>query len=148
MARYAPEPPYSHGTPSRGWVLLINLGTPEAPDPAAVRTYLKEFLSDPRVIEIPRLLWLPVLHLFVLTTRPKQSAQRYARVWMTGGSPLKVDAQRQTVILRGYLGERARFPAVVDYAMRSGRPAIPEKLRELKAQQCNRILLVPLYPQY
>src|SRR5258705_8146165 len=100
-----PEPPFSHGAQSRIGVLLINLGTPEAPTPAAVRTYLREFLSDPRVVEVPRLAWLPFLHLFVLTTRPKVSAQRYAKVWMSEGSPLRVHTERQTTLLRGYLGE-------------------------------------------
>lgn len=144
-----PEPPYSHGTRPRIGVLLINLGTPEAPTPAAVRTYLREFLSDPRVIEIPRLLWWPILHLFVLTTRSGASARRYAQIWMSEGSPLRVHTERQLVLLRAHLGERAaHLPLVVDYAMRYGAPSIPEKLRELKAQHCNRILLVPLYPQY
>lgn len=144
-----PEPPYSHGTPSRIGVLLINLGTPEAPTPAAVRTYLREFLSDPRVVEIPRILWWPILSLFVLTTRPRASARRYARVWMSEGSPLRVHTERQTTLLRGYLGERAKsLPLTVDYAMRYGRPSIPDKLREMKALRCDRILLVPLYPQY
>jgi len=149
MPRYAPEPPFSHGTQARIGVLLINLGTPEAPTPAAVRTYLREFLSDPRVVEIPRILWWPILHLFVLTTRPKASARRYAQVWMSDGSPLKVHTERQATLLRGYLGERAhQLPLTVDYAMRYGKPSIPEKLREMKAQRCDRILLVPLYPQY
>jgi len=148
MARYQAEPPYSHGTPSRIGVLLINLGTPGEPTPSAVRAYLKEFLSDPRVIEIPRALWLPILHLFVLNSRPQRSAQRYAQIWMNEGSPLKVHTERQTTMLRGYLGERAKLPLVVDYAMRYGKPAIAERLSELKARQCDRILLVPLYPQY
>lgn len=149
MSRYAPEPPFSHGTQARIGVLLVNLGTPEAPTPAAVRTYLREFLSDPRVVEIPRILWWPILHLFVLTTRPKASARRYAQVWMSEGSPLKVHTQRQTTLLRGYLDERAHHLALtVDYAMRYGKPSIPDKLREMKAQRCDRILLVPLYPQY
>ena len=148
MGRYAPEPPYAHGTPSRIGILLINLGTPDAATPAAVRAYLREFLSDPRVVELPRALWLPVLHLYVLNTRPKRSAQRYAQVWMSEGSPLKVHTARQTVMLRGYLGERLKQPLIVDYAMRYGSPSIAAKLDELKAQQCNRILLVPLYPQY
>ncbi|MBI3043918.1 MAG: ferrochelatase [Betaproteobacteria bacterium] len=144
-----PEPPYAHGTPSRIGVLLINLGTPEAPTPAAVRTYLREFLSDPRVVEIPRILWWPILHLFVLATRPKASAQRYAQVWMSEGAPLKVHTERQVTLLRGHLGERAKsLPLTVDYAMRYGKPSIPDKLRELKAQRCDRILLVPLYPQF
>ncbi|MBI2296712.1 MAG: ferrochelatase [Betaproteobacteria bacterium] len=144
-----PEPPFSHGTDSRIGVLLINLGTPGAPTPAAVRTYLKEFLSDPRVVEIPRLVWWPILNLFVLATRPTASAQRYAQVWMSEGSPLKVHTDRQTRLLRGYLGERAKqLPLVVDYAMRYGSPSIPDRIGEMKAHHCDRILLVPLYPQY
>ena len=148
MARYQAEPPYSHGTPSRIGVLLINLGTPDEPTPSAVRAYLKEFLSDPRVIEIPRVLWKPILQLFVLNTRPQRSAQRYAQIWMNEGSPLKVHTERQTTMLRGYLGERVKLPLVLDYAMRYGKPGIPEKLSELKARHCDRILLLPLYPQY
>jgi ferrochelatase len=149
MPRYAPEPPYSHGTPARIGVLIVNLGTPEAPTTPAVRAYLREFLSDPRVVELPRFVWWPLLHLFVLTTRPKASAQRYAQVWMSEGAPLRVHTERQATLLRGYLGERAgALPLTVDYAMRYGRPSIPEKLRELKALRCDRILLVPLYPQY
>ena len=144
-----PEPPYTHGTQPRIGVLLINLGTPDAPTPEAVRPYLREFLSDPRVIEIPRILWWPILHLFVLSTRPKASAQRYARVWMSEGSPLKVHTERQATLLRGHLGARAQqLPLVVDYAMRYGNPSIPDRLRAMTAQHCNRILLVPLFPQY
>lgn len=148
MARYAPEPPFSHGTPSKVAVLLINLGTPDAPTPQAVRGYLREFLSDPSVVGLPRAIWLPMLHLYVLRTRPKKSAERYAQVWMGEGSPLKVHTTRQAALLRGYMGERTRFPLAIDYAMRYGHPSIPEKLAEFKAQNCNRILLVPLFPQY
>ena len=149
MSRYAPEPPFSHGSQPRIGVLLIQLGTPDTPTPPAVRAYLKEFLSDPRVVEIPRIVWWPILHLFILATRPKASAQRYAQVWMSEGSPLGVHTGRQMALLRGFLGERAKpLPLTVDYAMRYGQPAIPDKLRELKALRCDRILLVPLYPQY
>ena len=148
MSRYAPEPPYAHGAPARVAVLLVNLGTPDAPTSQAVRSYLREFLSDPAVVELPRPLWWVILHLFVLTTRPRKSAERYAQIWMSDGSPLKVHTMRQATLLRGYLGERTRFPLVVDYAMRYGSPGIDEKLRELRAQNCDRILLVPLYPQY
>lgn len=149
MSRFAPEPPYSHGAQPRIGVLLVNLGTPAAPTATAVRAYLREFLSDPRVVEIPRLLWMPILHLFVLTTRPKASARRYAQVWMSDGSPLRVHTERQTTLLRGYLNERAKpLPLTVEYAMRYGEPSIPDRLRELKAQRCDRVLLVPLYPQY
>lgn len=149
MPRNASEPPFSHGTSPRIGVLLINLGTPDAPTPAAVRAYLKEFLSDPRVVEIPRIIWWPILNLFVLTTRPKASAQRYAQVWMSEGSPLRVHTERQATLLRGHLGERAKtLPLTVDFAMRYGKPSIPDRLKEMKALRCDRVLLVPLYPQY
>lgn len=148
MSAFTPEPPFTHGTPPRIGILLINLGTPEAPTPDAVRAYLREFLSDPMVVEIPRVLWWPILNLFVLRSRPKQSAERYAQIWMGDGSPLRVHTARQATLLRGYLGERVKYPMVVDFAMRYGRPSIPDKLRELKAQNCDRLLLVPLYPQY
>jgi ferrochelatase len=148
MSRFAPEPPYQHGTPSRIGILLINLGTPDAPTPEAVRAYLKEFLSDPSLVEIPRPLWWLILHLYVLRTRPRQSAERYAQVWTGDGSPLKAHTQRQTILLRGYAGERLKFPLVIDYAMRYGNPSIADKLHELKGQNCDRLLLVPLYPQY
>lgn len=148
MSRFTPEPPFSHGTPPRIGILLINLGTPQAPTAAAVRTYLREFLSDPRVVEIPRAIWWFILNGLVLTTRPKASAERYAQIWLGDGSPLKVHTERQTKLLRGYLGERLKFPLVVDYAMRYGQPSIADKLAHLKAQNCDRILLLPLYPQY
>jgi protoporphyrin/coproporphyrin ferrochelatase len=129
-------------------VLLVNLGSPDAPTPPAVRAYLKQFLSDPRVVEIPRFVWWPILYLFVLTTRPKASAKRYGQIWAPEGSPLKVYTERQATLLRGYLGERLRAPVEVDYAMRYGKPPIAEKLKALKEQGCDRILLLPLYPQY
>jgi ferrochelatase len=145
---FAPEPPFTHGTPARIGVLLVNLGTPQTPTPEAVRAYLAEFLSDPMVVEIPALLWKPLLHLYVLRTRPKRAAERYAQIWTADGSPLRAHTARQATLLRGYLGERTRTPMVVDYAMRYGKPSIAERLREFRAQNCDRILLVPLYPQY
>jgi len=148
MSSNSKAPAFAHGTSRSTGILLINLGTPEAPTPSAVRTYLREFLSDRRVVEIPRLLWLPILYLFVLTRRPKASAARYQQVWMREGSPLRVYTERQTSLVRGYLGDRLRVPLTVDYAMRYGTPAIATKLAALKAQGCDRILLVPLYPQY
>ena len=139
---------FEHGTPARTGVLLINLGTPDAPTPAAVKRYLREFLTDARVIEIPRPVWLPILHGFILTTRPKASAARYRMVWTSDGSPLKVHTERQTTLLRGFLGERIKAPLVVDYAMRYGSPSVGDQLRALQAQNCKRVLLVPMYPQY
>ncbi|MDP1681557.1 MAG: ferrochelatase, partial [Burkholderiales bacterium] len=145
---YTPEPPYSHGTIPKVGVLLLNLGTPAAPTGAAVRPYLKEFLSDPRVIEIPRLVWWPILNLIILNTRPNKSAKKYAQIWTQEGSPLLVHTQRQTKMLQGYLGERTRTPMVVDFAMRYGSPSVESVIDKLKAQGCDRILAIPLYPQY
>ena len=148
MPRFAPEPPFKHGSVARTAILLINLGTPEAPTAAAVRRYLKQFLGDPRVVEIPRAVWLPILHGIILNTRPKQSAQKYARIWSNEGSPLMVHTVRQARLLAGYLGERVRSPFTVDYAMRYGEPSIGGALRRLKEAGCDRILVFPLYPQY
>ena len=148
MPRFLPEPPYTHGSAPKTGVLLINLGTPEAPTAPAVRHYLREFLSDPRVVEIPRPLWWLILNLVILPFRPKQSAQRYAQVWSSDGSPLKAHSERQARMLRGYLGERIKAPLVVDYAMRYGQPAVPDALNSMKQQGCDRILVLPLYPQY
>ena len=146
--RDAPGPPRTHGTPSRIGILLVNLGTPVAATPSAVRAYLKEFLSDPRVVDIPRAIWLPILHLFILNTRPKASARRYEQIWMREGSPLRVHTERQAIMLRGYLGERLKLPLEVDYAMRYGEPRIADQLKALQDHHCDRILAVPLYPQY
>ncbi len=148
MSLFAKEPAYSHGVAPKIGILLINLGSPEAATPGAVRTYLREFLSDPYVVEIPRPVWWLILNLFVLTTRPSASAKRYAQVWTKEGSPLKAHTATQTSMLRGYLGERLKQPHVVEYAMRYGKPSIPDQLHALKAQGCDRILLLPLYPQY
>jgi len=148
MPKYTPEPSYSHGTASAPGVLLVNLGTPEAPTAAAVRTYLGQFLSDRRVVEIPRALWLPLLHGVILRTRPRESAKRYAAVWTPEGSPLKVHTERQATMLRGYLGERTRTRIEVDWAMRYGAPSVDQALNALKARGCDRILILPLYPQY
>jgi ferrochelatase len=147
MPRYLPEPVYRHGTAAKTAVLLINLGTPEAPSAPAVRRYLKEFLSDPRVVEIPRAIWWLILNGIILNVRPKKSAEKYASVWTPEGSPLKVHTERQAKMLRGFLGAAGhRVP--VDYAMRYGQPSIPDTLSRLKAEGCTRILLLPLYPQY
>jgi protoporphyrin/coproporphyrin ferrochelatase len=125
-------------------VLLINLGTPNAPEPGAVRLYLKEFLSDPRVVEIPQLVWQPILRGLILTTRPRKSAHAYRQVWTEEGSPLAVITARQAKALAGAFGA----DVIVDHAMRYGRPAIAERIDALKAAGCDRILIAPLYPQY
>ena len=124
-------------------VLLINLGTPDAPEARAVRRYLAEFLSDRRVIEIPAIAWKPILHGIILRTRPKKSAEAYNQVWTNEGSPLRVIAGRQTDALRG------RLPDVsIHYAMRYGNPGIGAALDAMMREGCTRILAAPLYPQY
>ncbi len=125
-------------------VLLVNLGTPDAPTPAAVKRYLAEFLSDPRVVEIPALLWQPILRGIILNTRPKKSAHAYQQVWTEKGSPLASITAEQAEGLQMRLGESVR----VDWAMRYGNPSIPAKLQAMMDAGCERVLLAPLYPQY
>jgi ferrochelatase len=127
---------------SAAGVLLANLGTPDAPTAPALRRYLREFLSDPRVIELPRWKWWPILNLFVLTTRPKRSAALYRTVWTAEGSPLLVTGRRQAAALA------ARLSLPVALGMRYGSPSIAAAAAELVAKGCGRILLLPLYPQY
>ena len=135
------------GAPAPG-VLLVNLGTPEAPTPGAVRRYLREFLSDPRVVTLPRLAWLPILYLFVLPFRPGRTAKKYAAIWTPDGSPLRVYHERQSQLLRGSIGERLRATIPVFAAMRYGRPSVREGLADLKAKGCDRVLVMPMYPQF
>jgi len=125
-------------------VLIVNLGTPDAAEAGAVRRYLAEFLSDPRVVEIPRLIWKPILHGVILRTRPKKSAHAYSLVWREDGSPLAAITAQQAEAMRAGFGDAV----LVEHAMRYGRPAIADKLAEMKAAGCERILIAPLYPQY
>ena len=125
-------------------VLLVNLGTPDAPTPKAVRRYLKEFLSDRRVVEIPRLVWWPILNGIVLNTRPKKSAHAYAQVWSEDGSPLAAITKAQAADLQHRLGASV----MVSYGMRYGNPALGSEIQRLKDAGCERILVAPLYPQY
>ena len=125
-------------------VLIVNLGTPDAAEAGAVRRYLAEFLSDPRVVEIPRLIWRPILHGVILRTRPRKSAHAYSLVWREDGSPLAAITAKQADALRKTFGDKV----MVEHAMRYGRPAIAEKLAAMKAAGCERILVAPLYPQY
>src|SRR6185295_3355197 len=124
---FAPEPAFKHGGAARTAILVCNLGTPDAATPKAVRRYLAEFLSDPRVVEIPRVLWWPILHGIILRTRPAKSARKYASIWMKDGSPLKVWTEKQAQLLEGYLGQRGHR-VVVRYAMRYGTPSIASVL--------------------
>lgn len=144
---FLPEPSYQHGTRSKTAIVLINLGTPDAPTTPAVRRYLKEFLSDPRVIEIPKAIWWLILHALILPFRSSKSAHKYASIWTKEGSPLKVHTEKQAILLRGYLGQRGHDVQVA-YAMRYGNPGVPEVLQKLKADGVERILVLPAYPQY
>jgi ferrochelatase len=125
-------------------VLLINLGTPDAPDAKSVRRYLAEFLSDRRVVEIPPLLWQPILRGVILTTRPKKSAHAYQQVWTDQGSPLAFHTRDTALAMQAAMGDGV----TVDWAMRYGNPSIASRLAAMKAAGCDRILLAPLYPQY
>jgi len=129
-------------------VLITNLGTPAAPTSAAVRRYLAEFLSDPRVIELPRWLWLPVLHAVILRLRPRRSAAAYREVWTEEGSPLLVNATRQANALELELSQRWRGKVKVALGMRYGEPSIAAALRRLADWGARRVLVLPLYPQY
>jgi ferrochelatase len=145
---YALEPQYRHGNAPRIGILLVNLGTPDEPTAPALRRYLKEFLSDPRVVEIPRRVWWLILNGIILNVRPKKSAEKYASIWTPEGSPLKVHTERQANLLLGFLGERVKPAPLVEYAMRYGTPSVAERLERLRAGGCDRILVLPLYPQY
>lgn len=134
-------------TSPRTAVLLCNLGTPDAPDAPALRRYLGEFLSDPRVVELPAWLWQPILRGVILNVRPAKSAAKYATVWTPDGSPLLVWTRKQAALLQGWLGERD-IPVTVRPAMRYGHPSIPSQLDALRAEGVQRVLLLPAYPQY
>ncbi|WP_347271675.1 ferrochelatase [Rhizorhabdus histidinilytica] len=125
-------------------VLIVNLGTPDAPTPGAVKRYLREFLSDRRVVEIPPIAWQPILRGIILNVRPRKSAHAYAQVWSEEGSPLAAITARQAEDLQARFGDRA----IVDHAMRYGKPAIGDRIAALQAAGCDRILIAPLYPQY
>ena len=148
MSYYNPEPPYSHGDQLKVGILLANLGTPDAPTGEALRPYLRQFLSDTRVVEIPRAIWWFILNCIILVIRPKKSAAKYAQVWMKEGSPLMVHAQKQTQLLRGFLAQKIKSPFVVELGMSYGNPSMQSAIESLKAQHCDRILVFPLYPQY
>src|SRR4029079_2993778 len=146
--KYFGQPDFAHGEVPAVGVLLSNLGTPDAPTSPALRRYLREFLLDPRVIELPRPLWWTILHLFVLTRRPKVSAALYRKVWTAEGSPLLVITRRQAAAFAGLLAREAAAPVHVAVGMRYGNPSIPAARRELAEKGCRKILLLPLYPQY
>ena len=138
---FHPEPPYTHGQPERTAVLLCNLGTPDEATAPALRRYLGQFLSDHRVVEIPKLVWMLILHGIILRVRPAKSAAKYASVWTPEGSPLAVWTAKQATLLRGWLGE-AGHNVLVRHAMRYGNPSIASQLDALKAEGAARILIL------
>ncbi|MEO8839145.1 MAG: ferrochelatase, partial [Herbaspirillum sp.] len=145
--RFYPEPVAGTDSDYSTAVVLVNLGTPDAPTASALRSYLRQFLSDPRVVEIPRWLWWLLLRLVILPFRPAKSAAKYAVIWSNEGSPLKFHSIKQAALLRGYLGQRGHQVNVV-YAMRYANPSVPDVLAQLQADGYQRILILPAYPQY
>lgn len=139
---------FQHDMPENLGVLMLNLGTPDAPTPSAVRRYLAEFLNDPRVVEVPRPLWWFILHGVILRVRPARSARAYRAVWTDRGSPLLDIANRQTDGLRERLTARLGSRVRVELGMRYGQPSVSQALDRLKAEHVRRLLVLPLYPQY
>ena len=148
MHHFKNEPPYTHGAQAKVGILLANLGTPDAPNAGALRRYLKQFLGDRRVVEIPRAIWWLILNVVILNIRPRKSAAKYAQIWTPEGSPLLVHAQKQAKLLQGFLGMRIKSPFAVELGMSYGNPSIASAIEKLKTQGCDRILMFPLYPQY
>ncbi len=148
MPSYLDSDAYKHTAPPRLGVLLTNLGTPDEPTPSAVRRYLAEFLSDPRVIEVPRIIWWPILHGIILRFRPRRSAAAYRKIWSEAGSPLLVNARAQADAVLEALQDALPGRVEVALGMRYGEPSIRGALRDLKQAGVTRLLVFPLYPQY
>lgn len=146
--RFHGQTHFKHGRTPRIGVVLVNLGTPDAPTTPALRCYLGEFLSDPRVVEIPAFIWKIILYGIVLRTRPKKSAQAYARVWRQQGSPLLSHTADLTDAIRNQLTAQSNSPVSVTFAMRYGNPSVESTLLDLEQQGVERLLVMPLYPQY
>ncbi len=148
MAYYNDEPKLTHDQPQKVGILLANLGTPDAPTAKALKPYLQQFLHDRRVIEIPRFIWCWILHCIILVVRPKKSAEKYASIWLDEGSPLLVYANRQRNLLESKLKESLDTPFKIELGMSYGNPSMQSAIEKLKAARCNKILVLPLYPQY
>ena len=142
------ESEYTHGSFANVGVLLVNLGTPEAPTKKSVREYLKEFLWDPRVVEIPRAIWWLILNGIILRIRPKTSAKKYAVIWSEEGSPLRIYTEKQAELLQSKFDDTTFPKVIVKSAMRYGKPSVDNGLTRLRAEGCDQILVAPLYPQY
>lgn len=148
MTKYKGNPDYKHDSPSCTGVLITNLGTPDAPTAAALRIYLAEFLSDPRVIEVPKFIWWFVLHGIILRTRPAKSAEAYEKIWTDNGSPLLDISLKQQAAIQKELAKQFKGPVTVELAMRYGNPSIQSGLEKLQQANAKRVLILPLYPQY
>ena len=148
MAKYKPSSYFFHGKQAKMGVLLLNLGSPSHPDAASVRRYLRTFLSDPRVVEIPRLIWLPLLNGVILPKRSGESAEKYRSIWMDKGSPLIVHSQAQTQAIQRKLEQMFSTNVHVELAMRYGQPSIASAYERLCKANVRRLLILPLYPQY
>ena len=148
MTSYSGIADYQHNTPARTGILLTNLGTPDSPNVADLRKYLAEFLSDTRVIELPPVLWWPILHGIILRTRPKKSALAYKKIWTENGSPLMQISMKQLTAVKESLQDRISGPVQIELAMRYGNPSIRSVLDKLRLANVQRLLIFPLYPQY
>jgi ferrochelatase len=148
MPAYSGQGDFTHSSPGTTGILLVNLGTPTAPTTAATRRFLAEFLSDPRVVELPRWLWRVILHGFILRFRPGRSAHAYGLIWTDAGSPLLVHSRNLADALRGELAARWGNVAKLALGMTYGTPSIASALDELREAGARRILVLPLYPQY
>jgi protoporphyrin/coproporphyrin ferrochelatase len=146
--RYVSSPDFRHDGAERIGVLLVNSGTPNSLNVADVRRFLRKFLSDPRVVELPRALWLPLLHAFILPTRPYQSARKYEKIWTQNGSPLMSFSQQLKTALAGTLAQRVLAPLSIELAMLYSDPSVPDALARLRESGAQRILVLPLFPQY
>lgn len=146
--KYKGSPSFTHAQPDKIGVLITNLGTPQAPNKQALRPYLKEFLSDPRVVEVPRLIWWMILNLVILNIRPSRSAKAYSTVWTEQGSPLMVHTQNQADALRDSLKAKFGDHVVVEFAMRYGQPSVDSVIDSMLQQGVRQLLVLPLYPQY
>jgi len=142
------ETQYTHGNPQSTGIILVNLGTPEKPTTSSVRKYLAEFLSDQRVVEIPRFFWLIILHCFILPFRPRQTAKKYRTIWTEEGSPLRVNTKNLANAIARSLQKTTKSPFIVDYAMRYGKPSFESVIVQQKKKNIKNVLVVPLYPQY
>ena len=141
--KYLGSDNFEHGQPPRVGILVTNLGTPDAPEKKPLRRYLKEFLSDPRVVEVPRLLWWFILNVIILNVRPARSAAAYRTVWTEQGSPLLLNTRAQAEGLQDALNQRYGDRIVVDFAMRYGSPAIADVIQGLLQRGVTRLLVLP-----